>query len=383
MTAIISWTSVVCIGASAAAGMTNNIFAMVSITRPGFVTERWMVFLVYQACVWSSALTVLYEKAVPILSNGFTLLSLFTVLATVICLLAPSSEKQSAAVVFGARDYFNISGWPDGVAFLIGISSVNWGFSCLDACTHVAEELPNPRKDIPKALLWTVAIALVTGLLTNLAIFLAANDLENTTSILGLLYDVFNGNPTCAIAIGAFITVSVWGSVIGIHTWHSRIAWSLSRDKGFPFHSFLSQLAPAPFHTPAWAVLWGTAWMAICGFLILASTTAFNSFISAGIVLQYMTYAICAILLLLKGRNSIPRSPFWWPKFGPIANIVVICWTLLITVVYSFPYFLPVAAGSMNYLAVVLFIAFLYAGAYWVLYGNNHYRLVSLDLVLG
>lgn len=383
MTAIVSWASVVCTGASAVSGMVNTIFAIVSIQRPDFVYHQWMGFLLFLACNWTAALMVRYERIIPTISNTFVAISLVTVTTTFICLLAPSSEKQSAAVVFGGDGgYFNLSGWPDGVAFLVGISGINWGFSCLDAATHLAEEIPEPRKNIPKALLWTVGIACLSGLLVNLAIFFAATDLEKTISILGLLYEVY-GNPTCATVLGVFISVSVWGSVIGIHTWQSRIVWSLSRDRGFPFHSRMSQLAPSPFHTPMWAILWGTCWISLCGFLFLGSTVAFNSFISAGIVLQYMTYATPTILLLIKGRGTLEHGPFWWPRFGPIANLVVVSWTFLITVMYSFPLFLPVEAASMNYLACVLAFAFIYAGLYWVLYGAKHYRLVDLRIILG
>lgn len=382
MTAIISWASVICIGASGAAGATSITFALVSLTRPDFVYQRWMGFLTFQGYTWTAAVMVVCERALPAMSQTFMYFSIVTMTAIFICLFASGKEKQSAAVVFGADGYFNLSGWPDGMAFLVGISGINWGFSCLDAATHLAEEIPEPRKNIPKALLYTIAIGLCSGLLINLAIFFSATDLPNTTSILGLVYTVYDGNPTCAYVLGAMILVLAWAAIIGVHTWHSRIAWSLSRDKGFPFHSYLQRMAPAPFHTPLWAILWGVCWIALCGFLYLGSLTAFNAFIGAGIVLQNMTYSVPAILLLIKGRSNFPHGPFWWPRFGPIANVVVITWTILTTVIYSFPYFLPVTADSMNYLSCVLVVAFAYAAGYWVFYGHKHYSLVDLRVIL-
>ena len=382
ITAILSWASVVCTGASATAGMVNTVFAIIAIAYPDFVYKQWMGFLLYQAFALTAALPSLFERIIPSVSAAFVNISLVTITATFICLLAPNSEKASAALVFGVEGYYNVSGWPDGLAFFIGISGINWGFSCLDAATHLAEEIPEPRKNIPKALLWTVILACSQGLLINTTIFFVATDLDNTTSILGILYTIYNGNVVCASVIGAFIALSVFGAIIGVHTWQSRIVWSLSRDKGFPFHSRMSQLAGSPFYTPTWAILWGACWMSLCGFLFLGSTVAFNSFISAGIVLQYITYATPAALLLIKGRSTFPLGPFWWPRFGPVANVVVICWSALITLFYSLPLFLPVEAGSMNYLACVLVFAFLYAWAYWGLYGAKHYRLVDLRAIL-
>lgn len=382
MTGIISWAAVICIGASSCSAIANTVFTLVGMTRPDFEYKQWMGFLVFIAANWAGTAVVLYERFIPTMSGTFLIISLSVMTATFIALLAPSSEKASAALVFGAEGYFNVTGWPNGVAFLIGISGVNWGFSCLDAATHLAEEIPQPRKNIPKALLCTVGMGFAVAFPINIAIFFKATDLENTFSIFGLLYAAYDNNASPAIVLGAFMALAVWGSVIGIHTWQSRIVWSLSRDKAFPFHGRMSRLAPAPFHTPIWAILWGSCWITVCGFLYLGSTAAFNSFISAGIVLQYMSYALPAVLMLRARRSNFPKGPFWWPKFGPIANVVVIIWTVIITAFYCFPLFLPVHASDMNYLVCVLVLAFLYAGAYWVFYGHKHYKLVDLSVIL-
>ena len=382
MTAIISWASVICICASGAAGSTNLIFALVGIANPDFEYHQWMGFLCFLGITWSAAGMVIFERALPTISRFMLYWSIATMLSVVICLLAPHRPKQSAAVVFGAADYYNQSGWSDGMAFLVGLGGINWGFSCLDAATHLAEEIPEPRKNIPKALMYTTITGLLVGLCVVLAIFFAATDLDTTTSILGLLYTVYDGDPRCAYVVGAAILVLAWGAVIGCHTWHSRIAWSLSRDKGFPFHAHLQRLAPAPFHTPLWAILWGSCWVSICGFLYLASLTAFNAFISSGIILQYMTYSLPAFLLLRKGRGTFAHGPFWFPKLGMVANIVLIVWTLFTTVIYSFPYFLPVEASTMNYVCVVVVLAFLYAGVYWMFHGHKNYILVDLRVLL-
>lgn len=150
-------------------------------------------------------------------------------------------------------EYYNASGWSDGVAFFIGINVINWSFSCLDAATHLAEEIPHPRVNIPKALLVTVIITVFASLLTVLAIFFAATDLANETSVLIVLFTIYHENSDCAIALGSFLLLSTWLSVVGGHTWAARIAWSLGRDNEFPFSSHIGSLAPAPFKAPLWA----------------------------------------------------------------------------------------------------------------------------------
>jgi choline transport protein len=377
MTAIVSWASVICICSSSCAAVSNVTFQLVSLVHPDFQYRQWMGFLVFEAANFFAVFLNLFEKTLPALMRLFLLYSVSIAVIFFICLLAPGSEKQSAAEVFGAGEYFNQSGWPNGLAFFIGISGVNWGFSCLDAATHIAEEIPKPRENIPRALFATVFVSLVVSVLLNLAIFFVAVDLESTTSIISVLSTVYNGNTAPALGLGTLLIVSAWTSTVGIHTWQARIAWSLARDNGFPFSHYMSQLAPAPFHTPIWAELWCTLWVGLCGFLYLGSETAFNSFIAAGIVLQYVTYAMAAMCLLISGRKNLPHGPFWWPRLGLVSNIVLILWTALTLVIYSFPYYLPVEADSMNYVSVVIVIVFIYALAYWALYGYKRYRLPS------
>ena len=68
--------------------------------------------------------------------------------------------------------------------------------------------------------------------------------------------------------------------------------------------------------------------------------------VTACIVLLYISYAIPIICLLIRGRNSIPHGPFWLGKTGLAANLVLLLWTLFTFVMYSFPIFRPVQAGS-------------------------------------
>lgn len=380
ITAILTWASVICTATSAAQALSSLTFELVFLARPDFGYQRWMGFLCMEAYQMLAALTTIHETFLPKIQKGFLGLSIATTLAIFIALLAPHSEKQTAAAVFGGDGYFNLSGWPDGVAFLVGMSGVNWGFSCLDATAHISEEVPHPRRDVPMAMLCTVGMATTIGIMINLAIFFAATDLPNVTSLIALLDVVYDGNPACAYVLGILVLLVVFNALAGGQALQARIVWALSRDKATPFHAHMSRLAPPPFYTPLWATLWGVCWIGLCGFLYLGSLVAFNSFVSAGILLQYITYSTPAVLLLLYGRSKFPRGPFFWPRFGPVANLVVITWTCLTLVMYSFPLFVPIEAGSMNYTSVVVVFAFLYAGGYWALYGHKHYSITDVQL---
>lgn len=73
-----------------------------------------------------------------------------------------------------------------------------------------------------------------------------------------------------------------------------------------------------------------------------------NSMITACIVLLYLSYSVPVICLLVRGRNNIVHGPFWMGTFGLFSNIVLLVWTLITLVMYSFPYAKPVEPGNMN-----------------------------------
>ncbi|KAG4438550.1 hypothetical protein IFR05_005974 [Cadophora sp. M221] len=236
----------------------------------------------------------------------------------------------------------------------MSLNGPNWAFSCLDAVTHLVDEIPNPRVNIPKALLVTVTLGSFTGLLTGFALFFSATDLESVftsgTPSLQIFSNAFSGNTAAAIALQILVACYVAGAIVGVHTWQSRMAWAFSKDKGFLFHSRMSRLARS-------------------------RSTAFNALISAGILLQYLTYSASILCLLSYGRSNIRHGPFWFPRLGYVANIVTVAWTFISLVFYSFPIYLPVLTEQMNYVSCVIIGVFPYAVGYWALFGRNEFEV--------
>ncbi|KLJ11107.1 hypothetical protein EMPG_13606 [Blastomyces silverae] len=114
--------------------------------------------------------------------------------------------------------------------------------------------------------------------------------------------------------------------------------------------------------------------VSVLGLLYLGSSTAFNSMVTACIVLLYISYAIPIIALLIRGRDNIKHGPFWLGKIGLCANIVVLLWTLFTVIMYSFPSVYPVKTSNMNYVSAVYFVVVVIIVADWYLRGRREYR---------
>ncbi|KAL5592118.1 hypothetical protein FOVSG1_011007 [Fusarium oxysporum f. sp. vasinfectum] len=376
ITGIIGWAGAVCTSASVCLAVPTSIFAMVSVTHPDFNYKPWMGFVGFQVLNLLAFTFNCFERVLPWVSRFLLVFTVCTVIIVFVGILAASTHKQSADNLF--VNLYNISGWPNGVAFLIGLNAPNWAFSCLDATVHLADEIPNPRKNIPRALLVTVALGSATGLPIILALFLSApsiNDIASSgTPSLQVFQEAFKHNTAAALGLQSLVLISAAGAIIGIHTWQSRIAWAFSKDKGFPFHRFLSQIAPEPYGTPVFAHIWSCCWTSVLGCIYMGSQLAFNSLVSGGILLQYITYSTCIACLLWYGRSNITPGPFWYPRLGLVSNIVVLLWTAIALVFYCFPSFIPVQAGLMNYVSCVIVGVSLYALLYWVAFGRKEYE---------
>jgi choline transport protein len=379
LTAMISWLGAVSTGASACLSVATGVCAIITVLDPTFVYKRWMGFVGYQLLNILTVLAACFEHALPKIANILLLFGCLTITTVFITLFSMSDTHMSAENFF--VNIVNVSGWPDGIAFLIGCNGANWCFSCLDVATHLAEEIPSPGKNIPKSLMWTIVIGFGSGLLVVLAVLLNIDgiDTDGDNSALGLFYRI-TGSQAAAIGLWIPVLITTAGAVWSIQTWQSRLAWAISREKGFPLHKHLSKLAPAPFYTCTWSLAFSATFTAILGCLYLASDLAFNSLISTGILLQYLSYCIPVVLVLVNGRSRFRHGSFWYPKLGLLANVVMLLWTSIALAFYCFPYYLPVVAQQMNYASPVLAGVAVLTITLWFVYARSKYEVNSVTL---
>lgn len=71
---------------------------------------------------------------------------------TIVVIAAMPKTHASNHFVWASFDENNLTGWQGGVAFLLGVLNGAFTIGTPDAITHIAEELPNPRRDLPKAI---------------------------------------------------------------------------------------------------------------------------------------------------------------------------------------------------------------------------------------
>jgi len=131
--------------------MSELVVQMYGLYHPNYTQQPWHVFVALLLITWICiAATVFFNKYLPYLQQFGLFVVLVGGLATLIVLAA--MPKQHASNSFVWTDWQNNTGWGSGFAFLAGVLNGAFTIGTPDAVTHMAEEVPHPRKDLPKAI---------------------------------------------------------------------------------------------------------------------------------------------------------------------------------------------------------------------------------------
>ncbi|KAK5001400.1 hypothetical protein LTR16_007991, partial [Cryomyces antarcticus] len=227
-----------------------------------------------------------------------------------------------------------------------------------DCVSHLAEELPNPRRNIPKAILAQMVIGLFTALFYMIAIFYSIQSfddvLTNTyTSPLAEVYLQATSSKGGALGLLILIYLPLTCGFFGNFITCGRMLWTLGRDGATPFSGTVGAIHPT-HKNPFNATLICGIICTILGCIYVGSITAFNAFVGSFVIFSTLSY-IAAILpnLLTKRRYVIP-GPFWMPGWiGYVVGGIGCVYIVVFDVIYCFPYAMPVSAASMNYSALI------------------------------
>ncbi|KAL9599068.1 MAG: hypothetical protein Q9219_004102 [cf. Caloplaca sp. 3 TL-2023] len=377
LTGWISWAGSIFTSASVTLAIAAACVGCWQLAHPDFTIHTWHVFVGYQILNFFTFFFNCYGKILPLLGHITLWTSLISFFVILVAVPAKAPTHQHAKFVFAT--FFNNTGWSqNGIAFIVGLINTNYAFACLDCATHLSEEIHRPEKMIPVAILGTVAIGFVTSWTYSIALFFSmtnVDELSGTSTgvpLLALFYQAIESKAG-AIVLEALVIATGVGCLTASHTWQSRLCWSFARDHGIPFSSFLGKVDRS-LDVPVRAHFVSCVIVAVVGCLYLGSYTAFNSMVTACIVLLYISYSIPVVCLLYRGRNNIPHGPFWMGTVGLFCNVVLLLWTVFTLTMYSFPVVMPVAADNMNYVSAVYGILALIIVADWFLRGKRHYR---------
>ena len=123
---------------------------------------------------------------------------------------------------------------------LIAIAILGYSFVGFESVGSLAEEVRNPRRTVPKALVSSMVFVALIVSFAGLAFILATPDMAAVVSgkVADPVYSTltFNLGGTVAKASEVLFTIAFLASFLAVQTTVSRMIWSYARDKAIPGH---------------------------------------------------------------------------------------------------------------------------------------------------
>lgn len=251
----------------------------------------------------------------------------------------------------------NYSGATAGIAgFVAAVTAALWAYDGWSDLNMVAEEVKNPERNLPLALiggllaiaaLYMLVYAAVQFALPPAAIAGSASPMSDA-----MKHSPFGG--AAAIIVAIAMIVALTATLNGVAMSGSRMTFALSRDGNF--FRFLSNIHPR-FHTPHLAIL-VQGILSVC-FLLLGGN--FRQLFTLALFAEWLSYVAAAIaLFVFQTRGQFPpgQRRMWKTILAPgvfiLASAALLYYTLVSNLRYSVLGSLVILAGIPVFYAFAL-----------------------------
>ncbi|KAJ7076672.1 choline transport protein [Mycena belliarum] len=374
-------------GLAGAAVISANVAVQLYVVfHPDFIVQSWHIFLVSALVNWFCCLTVIYfNRFLPALQK----LGLFViVIGGLVTIIVLATAKSHASASFVFADWENATGWSDGVAFLTGMLNGAISIGTPDSVTHLAEELPSPRRDLPRAMAAQILLGTITGLVYAVALVFAITDLDavltsNGSFPVAVVYAQATRNRAGTFGLLFIVLLSVVICTMGVYITVGRSYWALARDNVTPFATLFSKVS-VRLSCPVPATLFCAVIATALSAIQLVSKAAFADISGSYLILTTTSYAMTILPHLLSGRKNVPRGPFWMGRYGFLINAISVLLIVFTNIMFCFPYALPATVPVMNYNSVILVGCVVLTAFWWIIHGRTQYpgpSLPHLDMV--
>ncbi len=214
-------------------------------------------------------------------------------------------------------------------------------FYGFEACGDVAEEVENPARRIPKAMILTILVGGVSALFSFGGYVLAAPDLQAIVSgedadpipaILESTLGPVGAKVFLVIAVTAFLSC-----VLSLQAAASRLLFSFARDGMIPGHRWLSKVTTGS-KVPANALIVACTVPAIIALLVWLNADLLfpvTAFAVTGIYVAFQMVVLASLRQRFRGWK--PAGPFSLGRWGLVINIVALAYGVFAIVLLVTP----------------------------------------------
>jgi amino acid transporter len=217
---------------------------------------------------------------------------------------------------------------------------IGWGFVGFESAGAIAEEVREPRRDVPKAIVFSLVFVSLIVIYSSLALILAIPDIGAV-----LAGDVVDPvAETMTTQLGSAITsplfalffIGFLASLLALQGSCSRVMWAFARDGVLPASGWLKKLSPGE-RVPRNAVIVAGC---VAALLLLATNSeriyfTLLSFTTGGFYLVFLLPVLGALIARLRG--SWEEGPFTLGRLGLLVTLAATVWLVFELVNIAWP----------------------------------------------
>lgn len=222
-------------------------------------------------------------------------------------------------------------------AAIIGVYQY-YGF---EACGDVAEEVPDPTREIPKAMRMTIYVGGAASTLVCLSLLLAVKDFgaiitgKDPDPVMTILNDVFGTAGTKVVLV--VVMLSFLSCTLSLMAAASRLMYAYARDDMI-FGSHLLRKFDTVRHVPPYAMAIAAAIPAVIVLGSMVSEKALTSIVSfaiLGIYLAFQMVVLAALRARLKGW--VPAGAYNLGRWGLVVTAAALTYGVLTMINVAWP----------------------------------------------
>lgn len=229
----------------------TQIISLISLVDTTYIAQNWHSALLTIAFVVFAILFNMFAiNKMPLVEGLVVIIHVFGFFAFIVILwvMGPRTPGSETFTTF-ADEY----GWGNsGVAMLVAVVGPASALIGADAAVHLAEELQDASYVLPRAMIasalinyataFVMVVSIVSAIGPNLEAVLESSTGQPWVEIIRLA----TGSDTATIVLLVLVCFLFTFTSVNQITTSSRQLWALARDKGVPFHKFLSKVS-TPF----------------------------------------------------------------------------------------------------------------------------------------
>ncbi|PWN22069.1 amino acid transporter [Microstroma glucosiphilum] len=366
-----------------AASLTLSI---ISGFHPDYVSTSWQFFLVYMGYTLYGAIVCCFGARIFDWMNRISMwssdASAITIFLTLLACAASEHRLNSAAFTFG--NHINITGWPDGVAWILGLLQAQYALVGVDGAAHLVDEIHDAHVNSPKAMVFASLIGSLHGFVVLVAVAATMTDplaiIDAGASAMMEAFTQGTGSLAGGTALTTLGLFTFTFNTPALLTSASRMVQSFAADGNLPARTYISK-TDAKHETPIWAVLFCTGWLTILGLLEFGSDLTLAAILNTSVVLIQFSY-LPTIALLMMNRKTFhlhARKPLKYSmgnRWGPIVNALAFVYIVLTSLFFFFPTSVPLTSSEdMNWTVAVFSAVVFLAGLNWIFFARHGARV--------